>query len=182
MSFKIQSLSFIGGQYEKEDRNIYISNIDLDDAMNMYFSKIKFDSINLEEIEVYDSLDRVTIEPVFARNSSPHYNSAAMDGIAVISDETMGASEIKPKILEISKDFEYVNTGNVINDKYNAVIMIEDVMEIEENKVQIISPAYPWQHIRPIGEDIVAGEMIIPSNHKIRPMDIGALICGGIKN
>ncbi|WP_394862858.1 molybdopterin biosynthesis protein [Paraclostridium bifermentans] len=166
---------------KKEDRNIYISNIDLDDAMNMYFSKMKFDSINFEEIEVYDSLDRVTIEPVFARNSSPHYNSAAMDGIAVISDETMGASEIKPKILEIRKDFEYVNTGNVINDKYNAVIMIEDVMEIEKNKVQIISPAYPWQHIRPIGEDIVAGEMIIPSNHKIRPMDIGALICGGIK-
>ncbi|MEN2256540.1 hypothetical protein AAIB48_01745 [Paraclostridium benzoelyticum] len=49
---------------KKEDRNIYISNIDLDDAMNMYFSKIKFDSINFEEIDVYDSLDRVTIEPV----------------------------------------------------------------------------------------------------------------------
>lgn len=149
--------------------------------METYLSKIQLDSSNFEEIEVYDSLDRVTIEPVFAKNSSPHYNSAAMDGIAVISDTTMGASEVKPKLLELDKDFIYVNTGNIINDKYNAVIMIEDVMEIEENKVQIISPAYPWQHIRPIGEDIVAGEMIIPSNHKIRPMDIGALICGGIK-
>lgn len=164
----------------KEDRNIYISNIDLDEAINMYFSKLKFDSINFEEIDVYNSLDRVTVDPVFAKKSSPHYNSAAMDGIAVLSDSTMGASEVKPKTLELNKDFIYVNTGNVIDENYNAVIMIEDVMEIEDNKVQIISPAYPWQHIRPIGEDIVYGEMIIPSNHKIRPMDIGALICGGI--
>ncbi|WP_250673598.1 molybdopterin biosynthesis protein [Paraclostridium ghonii] len=164
----------------KEDRNIYISNVDLDEAINMYFSKLKFDSINFEAINVYDSLDRVTVDPVFAKKSSPHYNSAAMDGIAVLSDSTMGASEVNPKTLELNKDFIYVNTGNVIDEKYNAVIMIEDVMEIEDNKVQIISPAYPWQHIRPIGEDIVYGEMIIPSNHKIRPMDIGALICGGI--
>ncbi|GAA0711045.1 molybdopterin biosynthesis protein [Paraclostridium ghonii] len=164
----------------KEDRNIYISNVDLDEAINMYFSKLKFDSINFEEIDVYNSLDRVTVDPIFAKKSSPHYNSAAMDGIAVLSDSTMGASEVKPKTLELNKDFIYVNTGNVIDENYNAVIMIEDVMEMEDNKVQIISPAYPWQHIRPIGEDIVYGEMIIPSNHKIRPMDIGALICGGI--
>lgn len=164
----------------KEDRNIYISNIDLDEAINMYFSKLRFDSVSFEEIDVYSSLDRVTIDPVFAKNSSPHYNSAAMDGIAVLSDTTMGASEVNPKILELNKDFIYVNTGNIINEDCNAVIMIEDVMEIEDNKVQIISPAYPWQHIRPIGEDIVSGEMILPSNHKIRPMDIGALICGGI--
>ena len=165
---------------KKEDRNIYISNIDLDEAIDSYFSKINFNFDSYDEINVYDSLDRVTIEPIFAKNSSPHYNSAAMDGIAVISESTMGASEINPKILELNKDFIYVNTGNVIGDDYNSVIMIEDVMELEDNKVQIIAPSYPWQHIRPIGEDIVAGEMILPSNHKIRPMDIGALISGGI--
>lgn len=164
----------------KEDRNIYISNIDLDEAINSYFSKINFNFDSCDEIEVYDCLDRVTIEPVFAKNSSPHYNSAAMDGIAVLSENTMGANEINPKTLILNKDFVYVNTGNVINDDYNAVIMIEDVMELDNNQVQIISPAYPWQHIRPIGEDIVSGEMIIPANHKIRPMDIGALISGGI--
>lgn len=164
----------------KEDRNIYISNIDLDEAINSYFSKINFSFDSCDEIEVYDCLDRVTIQPVFAKNSSPHYNSAAMDGIAVLSENTMGANEINPKTLILNKDFVYVNTGNVIGDDYNAVIMIEDVMELDNNQVQIISPAYPWQHIRPIGEDIVAGEMIIPANHKIRPMDIGALISGGI--
>ncbi len=58
--------------------------------------------------------------------------------------------------------------------------MIEDVIELEENKVQILKSAHPWQHIRPIGEDIVATEMIIPSKHRIRPIDLGALLAGGI--
>ncbi|MGL6105905.1 molybdopterin biosynthesis protein [Romboutsia sp.] len=165
---------------KKEDRNIYISNIDLDEAITSYFSKINFNFDSCDEIEVYDCLDRVTIEPIFAKNSSPHYNSAAMDGIAVCSENTMGANEVNPKTLILNKDFIYVNTGNVIGEDYNSVIMIEDVMELDNNKVQIIAPSYPWQHIRPIGEDIVAGEMILPSNHKIRPMDIGALISGGI--
>lgn len=164
---------------KKEDRNIYISNIDIDEAKKLYFSKFKSTNIEYEEISVYDSLDRVTYSAVYANISSPHYNSAAMDGIAVLAQNTYGASEINPKILIKGKDFVYVNTGNVINDTYNAVIMIEDVIEIDDNSIKILSPAYPWQHIRPIGEDIVVGEMIIPSRHKVRPMDIGALIAGG---
>jgi putative molybdopterin biosynthesis protein len=165
---------------KKEDRNIYISNIDIDEAKELYFSKFKSTKIEYEEISVYDSLDRVTYSAVYANISSPHYNSAAMDGIAILAQNTYGASEINPKILTKNKDFVYVNTGNVIKDIYNAVIMIEDVIEVDENSIKILSPAYPWQHIRPIGEDIVVGEMIIPSRHKIRPMDIGALIAGGI--
>jgi putative molybdopterin biosynthesis protein len=58
--------------------------------------------------------------------------------------------------------------------------MIEDVININKETIQIISAAAPWQHIRPIGEDIVANEMIIPSHHQIRPIDIGALLSGGI--
>ena len=166
---------------KKEDRNIYISNMDIDEAKELYFSKLKPDNIHCEEISVYDSLDRVTYSAIYANTSSPHYNSAAMDGIAVLAQSTYGASEVNPKILTKNKDFVYVNTGNVINESYNAVIMIEDVIEVDEDKVKILSSAYPWQHIRPIGEDIVVGEMIIPSKHKIRPMDIGALISGGIK-
>ena len=58
--------------------------------------------------------------------------------------------------------------------------MIEDVVEVGEGNLKIISPVFPWQNVRPIGEDIVANEMIIPSNHIIGPVDIGALLSGGI--
>ncbi|WP_069650916.1 molybdopterin biosynthesis protein [Caloranaerobacter ferrireducens] len=162
------------------DRNIYIGNLDVDEAKRIYFKKIT-KKLDYEEVDVLDSLGRLTFEAIYAKTSVPHYNAAAMDGIVVKAEKTYGASEVNPVILVEGKDFEYINTGNLVTEPYDSVIMIEDVIEIGEGKVKIIKPAYPWQHIRPIGEDIIATEMIISSKHKIRPVDLGALISGGIK-
>ncbi len=163
------------------DRNTYIDNIDVEEAISKYFQSLNIVGES-EEIDVNDSLARLTYEAVYARLSSPGYNAAAMDGIAVISKNTDEATENNPLTLEINKDFIYVNTGNQIVDPYDAVIMIEDVIEKDDGDIQILQSAYPWQHIRQIGEDIVATEMIIPSRHKVRPMDIGVLISGGTEN
>lgn len=164
-------------------RNIYLDNVNVHEALATYFNKIKncINTIKKEEINIEATVGRITAEPVFARTSSPNHNAAAMDGIAVISQTTFSASESNPIILKRDKDFQFINTGYVINDPYDAVIMIEDIVEIDENHVQIMIPASPWQHIRPIGEDIVVGEMILPANHRIRPLDLGALISGGVR-
>lgn len=161
-------------------RSVYIDNIDVDQAKERYYQSLTIKP-KWEEIDVLESLNRVTFEPQYANISSPNYNAAAMDGILVESIKTKGATTTSPKILEEGKDFIYVNTGNMVVDPYDAVIMIEDVIEIEKGKVQILKAAHPWQHIRPIGEDIVATEMVVPSRHKIRPIDLGALISGGIQ-
>lgn len=162
------------------DRSTYIDNIDVDMAKEIYYKRlnIKFES---EEVKVTESLDRVTFEAVIAKVSSPNYNAAAMDGIAVKASRTLGATDSTPVTLENNSDFVYVNTGNQIKEPYDAVIMIEDVIDLGEGKIQILKSAHPWQHVRQIGEDIVATEMIIPSRHIIRPIDIGALISGGIE-
>ena len=165
---------------ERHKRNIYIDNIDVDQAKEKYYEKLNI-TPSWEEIDVLDSLHRVTYEAVYALVSSPNYNAAAMDGIAVKASATKGATETNPLVLEEGKDFIYINTGNPIEEPYDAVIMIEDVIEIGDGKVQILKAAYPWQHVRPIGEDIVATEMIRPSRHKIRSIDVGALISGGIE-
>ena len=162
------------------DRNTYIDNIDVEVARDKYFDKIDIKG-QYEEVEVVDSLGRITWEAVYAIMSSPTYNAAAMDGIAVISKNTEAASESSPLTLELNEDYVYINTGNKIQEPFDAVIMIEDVIKLEKNKIQIPKSAYPWQHIRQIGEDIVATEMIIPSRHRIRPVDLGALISGGIE-
>ena len=162
------------------DRNTYIDNIDVEVAKKKYFEKIEINGL-VEEVEVVDSLGRTTWEAVYAHMSSPTYNAAAMDGIAVISKNTESASENSPLTLQLDKDYMYANTGNQIKEPFDAVIMIEDVIELKDHKVQILKSAYPWQHIRQIGEDIVATEMIIPSRHRIRPIDLGALISGGIE-
>lgn len=164
----------------KMRRSIYIDNIDVDKAKERYYKRLAIKP-QWEEIDVLESLNMVSFEAQYAKISSPNYNAAAMDGILVESMKTIGATTTSPKLLEEGKDFIYVNTGNMVVEPYDAVIMIEDVIEIEKGKVQILKAAHPWQHIRPIGEDIVATEMVVPSRHKIRPIDLGALISGGIQ-
>jgi putative molybdopterin biosynthesis protein len=137
-------------------------------------------NMQYEEIPTEMSLGRITKEAVFALCSSPLFNAAAMDGIAVIAEKTKGASEREPLELKKQEDFLVVDTGDPIKYPYDAVIMAEDVMEIDDSTVKILEAAAPWQHIRPVGEDIVAGEMLLASMHKIRPIDIGVLFSGGI--
>ena len=138
-----------------------------------------------ETIKVIDSLGRVTAEAVIAKISSPFYHSSAMDGYAIRFVDTFGASETNPKRLRIGEQAVYVNTGDPIPDGFNAVIMIEDVNIVraecveKSELIEIIAPVTPWQHVRVIGEDIVATELIIPENHRIRPVDIGAMLASG---
>ena len=162
-------------------RNLYLKNTPVDDALEQFMEAVrKRVSVRYETISVLDALDRITSQAVYARCCSPLFNSAAMDGIAVVAENTAGASEASPKVLE-SEDYLVINTGNPIREPYNAVIMAEDAMELGEGRLQITAAAAPWQHIRPIGEDIVTGEMILPGRHKIRPIDIGVLTSAGIR-
>lgn len=135
-----------------------------------------------ETVRVIDSLGRITAEAVFAKVSSPFFHSAAMDGFAVRFSDTFGANETSPLILKIGQEAYPVNTGDPIPEGFNAVIMIEDVNIIRKGNdefIEIIEPATPWQHVRTIGEDIIETELIIPQNHRIRPVDIGAMLAGG---
>src|SRR4051794_31391934 len=156
-------------------RKIYLQDTPREEALNELLRHFSYER-KMETILSTESLGRVTAQPVFAKMSSPHYHASAMDGIAVKAEETFSAHEQNPIKLKMNEGFVYVNTGNEIPSPYNAVIMIEYVDELDEETVEIIEPASPWQHIRPIGEDIVQEEMLFPQGHKIRPVDMGVLL------
>ncbi len=161
-------------------RNLYLDTKPVDEAAALYLAAVeKAVHIAYETIPVTEALNRVTRHASYAKYCSPLFNASAMDGIAVIAEKTEQASEREPVILKEGEDYAVVDTGDPIHPPYNAVIMAEDLVETE-NGVQIIASAAPWQHVRPIGEDIVAGEMILPSSHKIRPIDVGVLLSAGI--
>lgn len=167
---------------KKDERNLYLTNEDLDVAIKKYLAILSFEESYQAShfLPVIESQGWVTKEPVFAKISSPYYNASAMDGICVDALAMIDVDERHPKILIKEKEFNFVDTGDVITDPYNAVVMIEDVIIKNDDEVSINSSVALWQHVRPIGEDIVAGELIIPAFHRIRPMDIGALLAGGI--
>ncbi len=122
------------------------------------------------------AVGRITAGPIFARFSVPAIHLSAMDGIAVRSADTRGASEQHPVTLPVAVR---VNTGNIVPPGYDAVVMIEDVW-VEGETYTIRKPVSPWQHIRPVGEDIGESEMILPQGHRIRPQDVGALANYGV--
>lgn len=162
-------------------RNVYLKTVTLEAALQCFEEKTahRF-SETFEEVPVEDAFGRITAEPVYAHCSNPNFNASAMDGIMVISERTHLADERNPIRLTLGVDFEYVDTGDVIAPPYDSVIMIENVQEIDETTVEIISPSHPWEHVRMVGEDFVIGEMLLTRGHQITAVDLGALISGGL--
>ncbi len=160
-------------------RKVYLSNIPRREALEKFLAEVNLPRRS-KIIAVNEALSRITAEAVFARYSMPGYHAAAMDGIAVQSDKTFGASDQNPLLLKMGQDYSNINTGEPLPPGFDAVIMVEEVQFHEDNRAEILAPATPWQHVRAVGEDVVAGELIVPSRHRLRPQDLGALLAGGI--
>ena len=166
---------------KKQRQKIYLKMKDPQEAREVFFKTFNPEAIHEgEEISVHESSGRITKEPIFAKISSPPYHSAAMDGIAVRAEDTYGATERNPKRLKIGQEALWINTGQVIPEGKNAVIMAEKLNQIDEETVEIESSAFPWQNTRKVGEDFVVTELLFPQNHRLRPFDLGTLIGGGI--
>jgi putative molybdopterin biosynthesis protein len=165
-------------------RKVYLDDLPWEEALEKYLAYLE--GIGAlrpawpELINVEDALGRVSASPVYARVSSPHYHASAMDGMAVKAVDTYGASETTPKRLKVGSEAMPVDTGDPLPAGCDAVIMIEDVHYVEPGVIEIIQAAHPWQHVRMVGEDVVATEMIFPANQMIRPVDIGAALAGGV--
>jgi len=163
-------------------RRRYLKKTSLEEAQQTFLKHPAVGHFNkTEELSPRESLGRVTAEPVFAGVSSPHYHCSAMDGVAVTAEDTFGASTATPIQLGEGQ-FCIIDTGDPIPADFNAVIMIEDVREVDADTIEIMAAAAPWQYIRMAGEDIVATELILTRGHKIRPIDVAAMLSGGVRS
>ena len=164
-------------------RNIYLEDIPLEEARAKLQAALveagRAAPLPGESVPLAQALGRVTAEPVRALRSSPHYHCAAMDGYAVDASATVSARETQALALRLGEDAFPVNTGDPLPDNTNAVIMIEHVNQADEQTLLIYASAPPWQHVRLMGEDMVATETVLQVNHQLRPVDLGALAgCG----
>ena len=168
----------------KRGRRYYLSNIPLDQATERFHDALwqvgALARSPAEDMPVEDAGGRVTAGPVWARMSSPHYDSAAMDGIAVRAADTTGASETSPIRLNVGEQAVWVDTGDPVPDGYDAVVMIEHVHESDDAAVEVQAPVPPYHHVRPLGEDMVASELLLPESHVLRPVDLGACAAAGV--
>jgi putative molybdopterin biosynthesis protein len=164
-------------------RRPYLEDLSLDEARARFAAALgragAGGPLEAERVPLAGALGRVTAEPAWARRSSPHYHAAAMDGVAVRAGDTVGAAERAPLTLDVGRTAFWVNTGDPLPPGADAVIMVEHLQQRDERTLEIRAAAAPWQHVRPIGEDIVATELVLPAGHRLRPVDLGALAAAG---
>jgi putative molybdopterin biosynthesis protein len=189
------------------EHKIYLEDIPLAEAWARLERALaavgRWEPLPAEEIPVAEALGRVTAAPVWARVSSPAYHASAMDGYAVRAADTRGASESAPlaltrvpRGLQIpagglqsfaggvtspsgARPAAYVDTGDPLPPWADAVIMIEHVQTLDHDRIEIMAPIAPWQNVRPLGEDMVATELVLPANHVLAPVDLGAIAGSG---
>ncbi|HLB30947.1 MAG TPA: molybdopterin-binding protein, partial [Gammaproteobacteria bacterium] len=175
--------------------SIYLHDIPLSEAQSHFARALEsaglWGILGMVEILLDEAaLGRVLAEPIWAKISSPHYHASAMDGFAVRSAETAGAMLTEPVILACGPQSVYLDTGDPLPAWANAVIPIENVEPLDAagevstesrgpQAIRIRAAVVPWSHVRPMGEDIVATQLVLPSGHVLRPVDLGAIAACG---
>lgn len=169
-----------------DPHTLYLHDVPLSEAVASWHAALAAQALlqplSAERVPLDQALGRVTAEPVWALISAPHYSAAAMDGFAVLAEATRGATETRPVQLKLGVQAFALDTGDPLPPNTNAVIKIEDTHRVdlaEGPAIEILAATPPWRYVRPMGEDMVATELVLPANHCIRPQDLGAVAgCG----
>jgi putative molybdopterin biosynthesis protein len=175
--------------------SVYLKDIPLEEAKTRFSDFLQKaglwiilgkESIPLDE----NAAGRVLAESVWANISSPHYHASAMDGFAVHSVDTQDAQPGKPNILATGTSALYLDTGDPLPEGFDAVIPIENTEALDPHgnlaldirkpaSIRIRASVAPWSHIRPLGEDFIATQLVLPAGHVLRPVDLGAIAASG---
>jgi putative molybdopterin biosynthesis protein len=179
------------------NRKIYLEDIPFEDAKSAFSGSLAaaglWEPLPPEIVNVAQARGRVTASPTWAKISAPHYHASAMDGFALRSHDSKEATETNPiQFTLIESDQEerethrpaiMINTGQPIPLWADCVVMVEHAQPIQDPggnpAIEIYASLPPWHHVRPMGEDMVASELVIPANHRLRPVDLGALAAAG---
>jgi molybdopterin molybdotransferase len=145
-----------------------------------------------ETVPVTGADGRTLAEPLDARRDVPGFDRAAMDGYAVRAEDTHGASDRSPVVLDLanggadsddgpgvrSREAAYVHTGSPLPDGADAVVMVERTDE-RGDRVEVDTAVPPGNDVAPAGEDVREGDRLFESGRRLRPSDLGLLKAAG---
>ncbi len=156
-----------------------------------------FDPLCIESVPLEHAYGRVVAGAVYSREPVPHFPRAVMDGYAVRSRDTFGASESLPALLQVTGEVLMgeppphsleagsamaIATGGMLPSGADAVVMIEHTQLLDEKTVEVTRPAAPGENILGVGEDIAGGQCLLEQGHILRPQDVAALAAVGVLN
>lgn len=148
-----------------------------------------------EEVLIEDAYGRVLAEDILSPENLPGFDRSTVDGFAVISSDTFGATESMPVYLEVKgeilmgeepsiklkkEETVRIATGGMLPDGADAVVMFEHVQFLDERLIEVFKPVAPGENVISSDEDIRKGELVLEKGHRLRPQDVAALAAIGI--
>ena len=171
---------------------MFLSKLDsIQAARKLISDNQKFTDV--EEVSIYDAHKRVLAEDIMAFHDSPPFDKSAMDGFAVIAEDTFGAGQSTPKEFKIidaigAGDFSnktvgeneaiVIATGAPVPAGANAVIM-KEYTTTDGDDLTIYSQVTPGENVSPKSEDIEKGQKILDKNTFIRYQELGLIASAG---
>lgn len=164
-------------------------------AREELFARWRPQELGTERVGLTEALGRVLAEPVRAGEDVPPFARSTVDGYAVRAADTFGASEGLPALLELVEDIRMgavpekrlgpgqagrIATGGMLPAGADAVVMVEHTEELDEKSFVVLRPVAPGENVIRAGEDVKAGEELLPAGSRLRPADIGALAALGL--
>ncbi len=150
-----------------------------DKALQTWLETLQIGKPNAEAVSLQDALNRVLAEDLVATESLPRFGKSAMDGYALNSADSAGASQSKPAVFQLTdsqelgaKQAKQIWTGNPIPKGADAVVMLENT-EKKEGKLEVWSQLAPAENVAKIGEDLKKGTLIAKAGARLNPYHIG---------
>lgn len=165
---------------DSQKRKIYLNKSSLEQAQKIWRETILSYDRNTEIVSTQKAEGKISVAPVKAKRSAPHFYASAMDGYAVKSEATRDINERNPGEFKLSEQAVEVDTGSPIPDGFNAVIKVEEVQSVDKEKIRIFKSIPPWHNVRSVGESVLKGEQILSTGEKITPHHVGALLEAGV--
>lgn len=166
----------------------------IEEARRIFYEALQTVSLPSETISLQGSLNRILAEDVGADASVPAFEKSAMDGYAVVAEDTFGSSQTNPSLLKLvgeSKIGELptktlrkgetiaIATGAPVPQGANAVVMVENTKRLDTGDVEMYAAVTPGENISHIGEDVKQGTVVLERGRKLKPPDLGLLVALG---
>lgn len=163
----------------------------IEDARRIFYEALPSKSSPSELVPVPEALNRILAEDVKAETSVPSFDKAAMDGYAVVAEDTFGASQTNPSLLRMIGESKIgetprillhrgetaaIATGAPVPQGANAVVMIENTKRLDTGYVEVYSAVAPGENVSQVGEDVRQGTVVLEIGRKLKPPDLGLLV------
>jgi len=169
--------------------------VEVADALRLIFENLPEKDIPETSAELSEAFGRVLSRDVLAPEDLPGFSRSTMDGYAVMSGDTFGASETAPAYLNVTReimmgdepDFELkkgeaakIATGGMLPRGADAVVMFEHVQGLDGRMIEVQKAVAPGDNVIQKGEDVGSGELVLEKGRRLRPHDVAVLAGVGL--